>query len=694
MFSIQIHHGGKFQRYPGRVYVSAHVDMFDMVDIDLFTVVALNMMVVKLGYTSDSESLFYNYLRPPTSLDEGLYALDYEEDVRCMATLVRSIKLIAVYIEHGVTALDSYIRPPRFRATIEDITDEPELDGEACFTNVTGSGVESSMLSHDESFGVDDLDLNLNEPVNLNVSQIETQSELLVSKESDAGKTQEHIVAEEDESAPSDGQLFYDDEGIYSAYETEYDVQSSEDAVSQVNMQCRMMLLEGENVDVINADGFDSDPGNDADQKLQHKSKIFTMSQGTGPTGPNYGMEAGPSGSSGPVLGVKKRKNTGTNNDSQTYDKGDLCPLVLKIKHCTYKFLSEKIFDQVRVNLEIPVKAVQDQLQRDLELQISMSKAFRSKAKAEREIRGDPILQYSILRDYVVELQYTNPNITVKIAVEKNTDPSLPTKDFQRIYVCLGALKCLGDDIDLHLNSNFTFISDRQKGIIPTIKTVFPSAEHRYCLQHIHENIKQGWCGQAYNDLLWRFASTASVKEFEKCRAKSDLLLNNIRKVFNGKIVRGVGAIIGLSGDDDQGGAGGPSGAGGAGGPSGAGGAGVGVGDQVVLREGLEVRDIHSRDITSKVMTYLSIYKLVRSAPDGCFVADGRPESRSFQAKRIPASKNLFGGDLHLDVPDVQHGQILALFVSDANHIDYRAMDFHRISLGLHPFKRREEIIL
>ncbi|GJV01249.1 hypothetical protein Tco_1334818 [Tanacetum coccineum] len=62
-------------RYPGRVYVNGHVDIFDMVDIDLFTVVALNMMVVKL--------------------------------------------------EHGVTALDSYIRPPRFRATIEDITDEP-----------------------------------------------------------------------------------------------------------------------------------------------------------------------------------------------------------------------------------------------------------------------------------------------------------------------------------------------------------------------------------------------------------------------------------------------------------------------------------------------------------------------------------------------------------------------------------------
>nr|GFB09711.1 hypothetical protein [Tanacetum cinerariifolium] len=168
--------------------------------------------------------------------------------------------------------------------------------------------------------------------------------------------------------------------------------------------------------------------------------------------------------------------------------------------------------------------------------------------------------------DYVVELQSTNPNTTVKIAVEKNTDPSLPTMVFQRIYVCLGAFKlgfracrrdmlgldgafmkgpfpgqvlCLGDDIDLHPNSNFTFISDRQKGIILAIKTVYPSAKHKYCLRHIHENMKQGWCGQAYKDLLWRHASATNVRDFKKCRAKSDLFLNNICEVFNGKIVGG-----------------------------------------------------------------------------------------------------------------------------------------------------------
>ncbi|GKA31636.1 hypothetical protein Tco_0717941 [Tanacetum coccineum] len=77
------------------------------------------------GYTGKSEPLFYNYLIPLASLDEGLYTLACEEDVRCLVTLVRSFKLIEVYIEHVVTAVDSYNRPPpRFRATIEELTDE------------------------------------------------------------------------------------------------------------------------------------------------------------------------------------------------------------------------------------------------------------------------------------------------------------------------------------------------------------------------------------------------------------------------------------------------------------------------------------------------------------------------------------------------------------------------------------------
>ncbi|GJU71570.1 ribosomal RNA small subunit methyltransferase [Tanacetum coccineum] len=99
MLSSRIHHGGKFQRCPGRMYSEGHVDIFDMVDINLFTVVALKMMIVQLGYTGKSEPLFNYYLRPLTSLDEGLYALACEDDNR---------------------------PPPQFRATIiEEIIDKP-----------------------------------------------------------------------------------------------------------------------------------------------------------------------------------------------------------------------------------------------------------------------------------------------------------------------------------------------------------------------------------------------------------------------------------------------------------------------------------------------------------------------------------------------------------------------------------------
>ncbi|GJW29611.1 hypothetical protein Tco_0046486 [Tanacetum coccineum] len=456
MFSIRIHHGGRFHKYPGIRYVDGHVNIFDMVDIDLFTVITLNMMVVQLGYTGESEPLFYNYLRPLTSLDERLYSLACEEDIHCLATLVRSFKLIEVYIEHDVTAVDSDRRPTRVRATIEDITDEPssiaaiehksrkmllltwhdsseptkelvydsvtpsqviedvmrqlsfdetELDGEACFGDVVGSDIERFGLSHDESFGVEDLDLNLTEPVDLNVSQIETQAQLPVSEEPDVGRTQEPIMEEGNgqEDVKQDDDADEDDDDIL--VDEENKIIEPDVGVHLFGISMNVLfhnigvtnlvpddVLEGKNVDVINADGFNS-----------------------------------------------------TNNDSQAcssgldaHDKGDLCPWVL-------------------INMKIPVKAVQNQLQRDLELQISMSKAFRAKAKAEREIRGD-----HILRDL----------LGLDGAFKKRTFPGQ-------------VLTAVGHDLN--------------NGIYPL----------------------------AY-----------ALVEGES-RAQSDLLLNNIYKVFNGKIVGG-----------------------------------------------------------------------------------------------------------------------------------------------------------
>lgn len=235
------------------------------------------------------------------------------------------------------------------------------------------------------------------------------------------------------------------------------------------------------------------------------------------------------------------------------------------------------------------------------------------------KLRGDYASEYTLLRDYICELQRTNPDTSVKLEVE-NESNSL-TRKFKRIYICLGALKkgfkaglrdllgldgtliegpfagklliavgidpnhgtypvayaiveaettrswswfleCLGDDLDLSPNSNFTFISDRENGIVTAIAKVFPCAEHRYCLMDIHKNMAQLWKGKVFKDHLWKCAAATTVPHFEKAmedlkslsieayewlkqipphhwtrshftgKCRSDVLLNNVCEVF------------------------------------------------------------------------------------------------------------------------------------------------------------------
>ncbi|KAM0004923.1 hypothetical protein Hdeb2414_s0225g00839431 [Helianthus debilis subsp. tardiflorus] len=40
------------------------------------------------------------------------------------------------------------------------------------------------------------------------------------------------------------------------------------------------------------------------------------------------------------------------------------------------------------------------------------------------------------------------------------------------------------------------------QGILPAITKLFPCAEHRYCLRHIHENMKLQFKRKLYRDKL------------------------------------------------------------------------------------------------------------------------------------------------------------------------------------------------
>nr|GEY81854.1 hypothetical protein [Tanacetum cinerariifolium] len=192
------------------------------------------------------------------------------------------------------------------------------------------------------------------------------------------------------------------------------------------------------------------------------------------------------------------------------------------VKKCTASFLSKSVEESIKPNRKIPLNALKDQLQKQYEVGISKQKVFKAKKIDQERVKGNHIRQYAQLRDYCLELKNNNPKTTIKIEVEPPEDINNTKRKFKRVYVCLGPLKddfkagkrdllgldgcflsgsypgwilttvgvdpnngiyplayaivesenkdswkwfleCVGDDLDLFRNSNFTFISDRQK---------------------------------------------------------------------------------------------------------------------------------------------------------------------------------------------------------------------------------------
>lgn len=60
---------------------------------------------------------------------------------------------------------------------------------------------------------------------------------------------------------------------------------------------------------------------------------------------------------------------------------------------------------------------------------------------AKEKIKGDYHQKYVMLKDYFIELDARNMDITFKIQVETNTNLTLYSSVFKRIYVCLSPLK-------------------------------------------------------------------------------------------------------------------------------------------------------------------------------------------------------------------------------------------------------------
>nr|KAJ0185664.1 hypothetical protein LSAT_V11C900464790 [Lactuca sativa] len=70
--------------------------------------------------------------------------------------------------------------------------------------------------------------------------------------------------------------------------------------------------------------------------------------------------------------------------------------------------------DQTESNPTIPVKALQEQLQKEYQVGFSIHKVFGDKSTAKTLVQGNYEKKYDVLRDYILELLSTNSDTTVK----------------------------------------------------------------------------------------------------------------------------------------------------------------------------------------------------------------------------------------------------------------------------------------
>ncbi|KAK8641726.1 hypothetical protein V6N13_011104 [Hibiscus sabdariffa] len=69
-------------------------------------------------------------------------------------------------------------------------------------------------------------------------------------------------------------------------------------------------------------------------------------------------------------------------------------------------------------------------------------------------------------------------------------------------------LQNLEEDLELTNSHHYTFMFDKQKGLMDVISELFPNAEHRTCVRHLYSNFKNisGFQGKTLKDALWKAA--------------------------------------------------------------------------------------------------------------------------------------------------------------------------------------------
>ncbi|KAI3458672.1 hypothetical protein Pfo_015335 [Paulownia fortunei] len=218
-------------------------------------------------------------------------------------------------------------------------------------------------------------------------------------------------------------------------------------------------------------------------------------------------------------------------------------------------WLSGKYVQKFKYDPKRNVKGFRIDVMEDIRCLISNYQAYRAKKKVVM-IEESPEEQYSLPWDYAYEIKRTNPGTTIlylfsciKMGFFASCRPFIgvdgchlkgphggvlltavevePNNNIYPIaYVVVGKeengmcdwfLTFFKIDLNIEKDFKYTFMSDKQKGLIQAFEEVFPNSAHRFCVKHMHSNFKNiGFRGQAFKSALWNAAKATTVNEFRR----------------------------------------------------------------------------------------------------------------------------------------------------------------------------------
>ncbi|XP_019167879.1 PREDICTED: uncharacterized protein LOC109163585 [Ipomoea nil] len=251
------------------------------------------------------------------------------------------------------------------------------------------------------------------------------------------------------------------------------------------------------------------------------------------------------------------------------------CSWVWENKMVKAAVVAKRWAKQLNNNPEWMMKKFRDTVTSEEGFYLSDQQAYRAMWKAKKQRIGDAEDNFKKIWSYCAEMDRTNPRTRYKVKLSDLQDGITGRERFLRMYICWDASKqgfrhcrpLIGVD-GCHLRSgsggmlltavgvdandsifplayaivegerreswswflnflaedlgitkdreqDFTFISDKQKGLLPAFEEIIPGVEHRFCVRHLHSNMKvAGFQGKALKDALWECARATTRNSY------------------------------------------------------------------------------------------------------------------------------------------------------------------------------------